>query len=245
MQKSVNLVKKEILEFNKSGMKPLVESSIAGSGPKRLKLEGTAIVCDVEGINGRVYPTSVMAREAKKLTENFIKYGDLLGELNHPPVDEEGNSRKLPVTELDYTKVCHIIESLHMVGNELRIKSRVIEKHPCGAIIKTLVEEGVPVGVSLRGLGSVYRHNGQNMVSDDYELITVDIVGRPSYGRDAMLHPIMESINSGKIPVINDIVDGAVKEFKREIDSIYSNPKTAKLTKTYSVAKLMEALKNA
>lgn len=241
----IQLDKPEILEFNKEGLKPLIESTLGSSKTKRLKLEGTAIVCDVEGINGRVYPTNIMDREAKKLTENFIRYGDLLGELNHPPVDEEGNSRKLPVTELDYTKVCHIIESLKMVGNELKLKSRVIEAHPCGFIIKTLVDEGVPVGVSLRGLGSVYRHNGQNIVSDDYELITVDIVGRPSYGRNAMLHAIMESANRGNIPTLNSFVENAVNEFKKEINHLVKTNSLNSVRSTYSVQKLMESLRNA
>lgn len=200
-------------------MKPIYESLVgAVNKPKRLKLEGTAIVCDEPGINGRTYTTRLMSREANKYTNNYIKYANSLGELNHPPVDEEGNARLLPVTEINLSKVSHIIEELYMLNNHMKIKFRIIEGHPCGAMLKALVDDGIPVGVSLRGLGSVYNQSGKNIVADDYELITIDVVGRPSYGKAAMMHSVMESINDKKIPLLTEAVESAVNEFKNEID---------------------------
>ena len=225
-----------------SAMKVMYES--VGSlevGGKKLKLEGIAIVCDSPGINGRTYPTSLMARESKKFTQNYIRTANSLGELNHPPVDDEGNARLLPVTEINLEKACHLIEKLEMQGNNMIIKSRVITAHPCGAIIKALSDDGIPVGNSLRGLGSVYRDGGRNIVADDYDLITVDIVGRPSYGNNAMLHSITEAVNSHKIPLLTEAVEYAVKEFRSEIDSSVRN-NTIKATAYYSINKLLESL---
>lgn len=224
-----------------SSLKPIYEAISAEPMSKRLKLEGTAIVCDEPGINGRTYTSRLMGREANKYTNNYIKIANSLGELNHPPVDEEGNARHLPVTEINLEKVCHIIEKLEMQGNKMIIKSRVIEKHPCGAIVKVLVDDGIPVGNSLRGLGSVYREGGSNFVADDYELITIDVVGRPSYGNNAMLHSLVEAVNSHKIPLLTEAVEYAVKEFRSEIDSaVRSN--TLKQTSYYSLNKLLESL---
>ena len=235
--------KLSLVEYNKecAQMKPMYEAIGSDLPGKRVKLEGVAILCDTPGINQRTYSSRLMAREARKFTENYIKNANSLGELNHPPVDEEGNARLLPVTEINLEKVCHIIEKLEMRGNEMIIKSRVIDKHPCGAIIKVLVDDGIPVGNSLRGLGSVYREGGNNLVADDYELITVDIVGRPSYGKSAMLHSIVEAVDSHKIPLLTEAVEYAVKEFRSEIDSaVRSN--TLQKTSYYSVNKLLESL---
>lgn len=236
--------KLKLQEYSKevSTLSPMYESiglDSPGTPGKRLKLEGVAIVCDTPGINGRTYTSRLMSRECTKYTNNYIKTANSLGELNHPPVDEEGNSILLPVTEINLEKVCHIIEKLEMRGNKMYIKSRVIEKHPCGAIIKVLVDDNIPVGNSLRGLGSVYREGGHTYVADDYELITVDVVGRPSYGNNAMLHSLTEAINSHKIPLLTEAVEIAVKEFRSEIDTAYSNH-TFKPTAYYSLNKLLE-----
>jgi len=130
-----------------------------------------------------------------------------------------------------------------MVGDEMKIKSRVITDLPCGAIIAALVKNGIPVGNSLRGLGSVYKMNGRLYVADDYELITIDIVGRPSYGKPAMLHAITEAVNSHQIPLLTEAVEKAVKEFKREIDYNTKKNNITMETEYHSINKLLEALK--
>lgn len=225
-----------------ANMKPLYESAINNpSAGKRLKLQGTAIVCDVPGINGRTYTTRLMSREAKKFTDNYIRKLKSLGELNHPPTDEEGNARWLPVTEINIEKVSHIIEELYMQGNEMKIKMRIIEDMPCGKLVSILSKDGIPLGVSLRGLGLVYRNNGRNEVADDYELITVDIVGRPSYGDNAMMQSVMEAVNSKKIPVLTEAVDIALREFKEEIDYGVRN-NILESTQYFSINKLLNKL---
>ncbi len=223
-------------------LKPVFES-VFDSNEKRLKLEGTAIICEVEGINGRIYSSDHMDRQAKKFTKNYIETFNSLGELNHPAVTSEGEHILLPVTEINLEKACHLIEKLYMVGDEMKIKSRVITDLPCGAIIAALVKNGIPVGNSLRGLGSVYKMNGRLYVADDYELITIDIVGRPSYGKPAMLHAITEAVNSHQIPLLTEAVEKAVKEFKREIDYNTKKNNITMETEYHSINKLLEALK--
>lgn len=224
-------------------LKPVFES-VLGTNEKRLKLEGTAILCEVEGINGRVYSSRHMDNQAKKFTKKYIETFNSLGELNHPAVDSEGEHLLLPVTEINLEKVCHLIEKLYMVGDEMKIKSRVIVDLPCGAIIAALVKNGIPVGNSLRGLGSVYKSNGRMYVADDYELITIDIVGRPSYGKPAMLHAITEAVNSKEIPILKESVEKAVNEFRAEVDYNTRRNNINLRTEYYSINKLMEALKN-
>lgn len=223
-------------------LKPVFES-VFDSNEKRLKLEGTAIICEVEGINGRIYSSSHMDHQAKKFTKNYIETFNSLGELNHPAVTSEGEHILLPVTEINLEKACHLIEKLYMVGDEMKIKSRVITDLPCGAIIAALVKNGIPVGNSLRGLGSVYKMNGRLYVADDYELITIDIVGRPSYGKPAMLHAITEAVNSHQIPLITEAVEKAVREFKREVDYNTKRNNITIETEYHSISKLLEALK--
>jgi len=227
---------------------PIYESIGTMPGVKRLKMKGTAIVCDEAGINGRTYPTRLMSRECNNYNENYIKTFNALGELNHPPVDDEGNPKLLPVTEINLEKVSHIIEELKMVGNRMMIKFRVIEKHPCGAILKILADEGIPIGVSLRGLGSVYRDGGRNIVSDDYELITIDAVGRPSYGKDAMMQAVMEATSPSKKILTESVngyyrplVESAIAEFRNEVDmSVKAG--TLMQTQYYSLNKLLNTI---
>jgi hypothetical protein len=226
-------------------LKPVFESVINGvldPNEKRLKLEGTAIVCEVEGINGRIYSSHHMDKQARHFTKKYIETFNSLGELNHPAVNSEGDHINLPVTEINLEKACHLIEKLYMIGDELKIKSRVITDLPCGAIIASLVKNGIPVGNSLRGLGSVYKANGRIYVADDYELITVDIVGRPSYGKAAMLQSITESVNSHDIPLLTEAVDKAVREFRSEVDYLTRHNKVTPMTEYYSIKKLYEAI---
>ncbi|MFA5404322.1 MAG: hypothetical protein WC358_05260 [Ignavibacteria bacterium] len=223
-------------------LQPIYEN-VFGGHEKRLKLEGTAILCEVEGINGRIYTSSHMDNQAKKYTKNYIETFNSLGELNHPAVTSEGEHILLPVTEINLEKACHLIEKLYMVGDELKIKSRVITDLPCGAIIAALVKNGIPVGNSLRGLGSIYKMNGKLYVADDYELITVDIVGRPSYGKSAMLHAITEAVNAHEIPLLTEAVEKAVREFKQEVDYNTKRHNVTMETSYHSINKLLEALK--
>jgi len=153
-----------------------------GKGPeKKMFIEGIFLQGDICNRNGRMYPISTLAREVKRYTENFILKGRALGELGHP----DG-----PTVNLD--RVSHKIISLEQVGNNFRGKAQLLET-PMGKIAKSLVGEGVCLGVSSRGVGSLRLTNeGHKIVGEDFMLATAaDIVADPS-APDAFVQGIME-----------------------------------------------------
>jgi len=190
------------------------ETSLSGKKTKRLKIFGTAVVCNRPGINGRSYPLNIMKREAARYTEKFIKGGRSSSELNHPRLNEKGEGKDYSVFEINLTKVCALIESLKFEGNNMLIKMRVVEEHPAGQMLKALVDAGLRPGVSLRGAGSVIETpQGHYEVTDDYRLITVDVVGNPSFDDDAMMNSVYESIKGGKMQILTEAMDIATRDF--------------------------------
>lgn len=190
------------------------ETNLSGKKIKRLKIYGTAVVCDRPGINGRAYPLDIMKREAQKYTEKYIKGGRSSSELNHPRLNEKGEGKDYSVFEINLTKVCCLIESLKFEGKSMLIKMRVVEEHPAGQMLKALIDAGLRPGVSLRGAGSVIETpQGHYEVTDDYRLITVDVVGNPSFDDDAIMDSMYESIKGGKIQILTESMDIATQEF--------------------------------
>ena len=127
-----------------------------------------------------MYPVNTLAREVDKYNESYIKAGRSLGELGHP----DG-----PTINLD--RVSHLITSLKQEGNNFVGKARILDT-PMGNIAKNLLDEGVRLGVSSRGLGSIKEENGIKIVADDFMLATAaDIVADPS-APDAFVNGIME-----------------------------------------------------
>jgi len=153
-----------------------------GKGPeKKMFIEGIFLQGDICNRNGRMYPMATLAREVQRYTENFILKGRALGELGHP----DG-----PTVNLD--RVSHKIICLERVGNNFRGKAQLLET-PMGKIAKSLVGEGVCLGVSSRGVGSLRLTNeGHKIVGEDFMLATAaDIVADPS-APDAFVQGIME-----------------------------------------------------
>lgn len=201
--------KKEILRelCENTILNPIYEAehNLTGEKVKVLKLFGTAVVCDRPGINGRSYPMSIMKREAKRYTDKYIRMGRSSSELNHPRLNEKGEGKDYSVFEINLAKVCCLIEQLWFEGNRMMIKLRVVESHPAGAMLKALVDAGLRPGVSLRGAGSVVKNSrGIWEVDDDYRLITVDVVGNPSFDDDAIMDSLYESIKGGKIQILTE-----------------------------------------
>jgi hypothetical protein len=189
------------------------ETSLTGEKVKVLKLVGTAVVCDKPGINGRSYPLKIMKREAERYTRKYIKNGRSFSELNHPRLNEKGEGKDYPVFEINLSKTCAIIEELSFKGDRMLIKLRVIEKHPAGASLKALVDAGLRPGVSLRGAGSTIKKSGFSEVADDYRLITIDVVGNPSFDDDAVMDSLYEGIQKGNVQILTEAVDMASREF--------------------------------
>ena len=148
---------------------------------KKMYIEGVFLQGNICNRNGRMYPLDTLSREVKRYDENFIQKGRALGELGHP----DG-----PTVNLD--RVSHKIVSLTCEGNNFKGKAQLLET-PMGKIAKSLIGEGVMLGVSSRGVGSFKMTNeGHKIVGEDFMLATAaDIVADPS-APDAFVQGIME-----------------------------------------------------
>jgi hypothetical protein len=154
---------------------------VEGKGDKKsLYITGPFLQAEITNRNGRCYSYNILEREVKKYNENYVKTGRALGELGHP----EG-----PTVNLH--RVSHMITSLIPEGNNFIGKAKILET-PMGGIAKNLLEGGVKLGVSSRGVGSLVERNGVKYVGDDFMLATAaDIVADPS-APDAFIQGIME-----------------------------------------------------
>ena len=148
---------------------------------KTLHIEGVFLQGGIKNRNGRMYPVETLSREVNRYCETFVNKGRALGELGHP----DG-----PTVNLD--RVSHKIVSLKQEGNNFVGKAKLLET-PMGKIAKSLLGEGVMLGVSSRGVGSLKEdRNGCKVVGEDFQLATAaDIVADPS-APDAFVNGIME-----------------------------------------------------
>ncbi len=151
------------------------------NGKKNLFIEGVFLQGEIKNRNGRMYPMQTLAREVGRYNENFVEKGRALGELGHP----DG-----PTVNLD--RVSHKIVSLKEDGNNFIGKAKILST-PMGKIASNLLGEGVKLGVSSRGVGSLNKTNeGYSIVGEDFTLATAaDIVADPS-APDAFVDGIME-----------------------------------------------------
>ena len=149
-------------------------------GTKSVYIEGIFMQAEKPNRNGRIYGKGIMEREVQKYQE-LINEKRSLGELGHPPNPS-----------INLNQVSHMITGLKFEGNDIYGKAKILDT-PMGRIAKNFIEEGVRLGVSSRGLGSVkLNKEGVNEVQDDFHLATVDIVADPS-APDAFVQGIMES----------------------------------------------------
>ena len=148
---------------------------------KKLYIEGVFLQGEIKNRNGRMYPIDTLSREVGRYCENFVNKGRALGELGHP----DG-----PTVNLD--RVSHKITSLVQEGNNFKGKAQILST-PMGKIASSLLDEGVCLGVSSRGVGSLRMTNeGHKIVGEDFQLATAaDIVADPS-APDAFVNGIME-----------------------------------------------------
>jgi hypothetical protein len=193
---------KLMAEFNDQRLNFLSEAKEKGG--KNHFIEGVFMQSEAKNRNGRVYPKMVMEKAVDRYVTEQVNTGRAVGELNHP----EG-----PSINLD--KVSHIIESLNWVGNDVVGKARILET-PMGNIVKGLLDGGVRLGVSTRGMGSLEERNGVMYVKDDFHLSTVDIVQDPS-APTAFVNGIMEGVewvwNNGVIQ--SQVIEKMETEIKK------------------------------
>ena len=151
------------------------------SGGKNYFIEGIFMQSETKNRNGRIYPKSILQKEAKRYTTEFIKKKRAFGELGHP----DG-----PTVNLE--RVSHMIEELEEVDQNFMGRAKILDT-PYGKIVKNLIDEGAQLGVSSRGMGSLKPgRNGISEVQGDFYLATAaDIVADPS-APDAFVAGIME-----------------------------------------------------
>ena len=150
------------------------------NGKKDYKIKGVFLQSNIKNRNGRIYPKEILAKEVTRYNKEFINKKRAFGELGHP----DG-----PTVNLE--RVSHMITSLKPEGKNFIGEAKVMDT-PYGKIVKNLIDEGAQLGVSSRGMGSIVRMNGRNVVGKDFYLATAaDIVADPS-APDAFVEGIME-----------------------------------------------------
>ena len=185
-----------------------IEYIVEGKG-KQQYIKGVFMQSDVKNQNGRIYPFPVLQREVKNYSKKFVQEGRALGELGHPMG---------PTINLD--RVSHLITELYEDGKNFVGKAKIMDT-PNGKIVKNLLESGVKLGVSSRGLGTVKTNkSGVNEVQKDFVLSTVDIVADPS-APAAFVNGIMEGKEFS--------VTGEVEDYiKKDVHSTHSRELDAK-----------------
>ncbi len=171
---------KLIAEYTDDKLEVLTEAK--KDGGKKYIIEGVFMSAEQKNRNGRIYPKAVMEKAVDRYSEDQVAKGRAVGELNHP----EG-----PTVNLD--KVSHKIESLDWKGNDVVGKATVLDT-PMGKIVQGLLDGGVQLGVSTRGMGSLQRGNDAMVVKDDFMLNAVDIVQDPS-APSAFVNGVMEGVD--------------------------------------------------
>jgi len=151
------------------------------NGKKCFYITGPFLQGDIKNRNGRIYESRILAKEVQRYNENFIQRNRALGELGHP----DG-----PTVNLD--RVSHNITELYQDGSNFIGKAKILNT-PMGKIASGLLGDGVQLGVSSRGMGSLVQREGVNYVGEDFHLATAaDIVADPS-APDAFVNGILES----------------------------------------------------
>lgn len=171
---------KLITEYRENDIEFFVEAK--DNGPKRYAIEGIFAQAESQNRNGRIYPMRVMESAVNKYVTDQVRNKRSVGELNHPDS---------PTVNLD--RVSHLITDLRFEKNDVVGKAYILET-PMGQIVKGLVDGGVKLGVSTRGMGSLMREGTRTIVADDYVLNTVDIVQDPS-AQGAFVNGILEGVN--------------------------------------------------
>ena len=217
---------KLIAEYTENNLEILTEADEKGN--KKYAIEGIFMQAEAKNRNGRIYPKPVMENALNKYNTEQVTKGRAVGELNHP----DG-----PTVNLD--KVSHKIESLKWQGNDVVGKATILET-PMGKIVQGLLDGGVHLGVSTRGMGSLERRGNAMYVKEDFLLNAVDIVQDPS-APSAFVNGVMEGVewvwNNGIIEAKHieqmeteikkaprtDLYETQVREFKNFLSLLKSN----------------------
>lgn len=202
-----------LIEENFENVEALVESV---GGKKKTYLSGVFMEAETKNRNGRIYETSDLQAAVDKINESAKLKRHILGHCDHPSH-----------LEIRLEDVAMKLTEAKMVNNQVMCKAEILENHPKGQILKSLIESDVSIGVSSRGSGQVNESNGR---VSNFNFITVDAVATPSC-RSAYPESVMEQLQMYKRgDVVNDLAEAVIHdnmaqryfqmEMKKFIDSI-------------------------
>lgn len=155
---------------------------VEGTGDARkIYIEGVFAQAEKKNRNGRIYPREIMESAVNKYINEFVQPRRAMGELSHP--------ENRPMVKPEFAS--HLIQSLRFEGNDVMGKALVLNT-PQGNVLRGLLEGGVQMGVSTRGLGSIEERAGTTYVKNDYAMTAIDAVGDPS-GIDCWVNALHES----------------------------------------------------
>jgi hypothetical protein len=186
------------------------EEQVNKDSAKSLFIKGPYMMAEGVNRNKRFYPRDELEREVASYNENFVKPGRAMGELNHPSS-----------ADVDLERACHMVTELTQDGNVFYGKSKVLTT-PCGQIVRSLVNDGVKVGMSSRALGTLEESSEYNTVRN-MKLVAIDCVADPSYPK-AFVNGILESkqwvlAEDGKYEEIYDKFEKSVAKLpKKEVE---------------------------
>lgn len=192
----------------------LIKEDVAGSPNKSYFIEGVFMQSDCVNRNKRRYPKDILSREVDRYVREHVNNRRAFGELTHPNEPS-----------INMERVSHIIESLRFEGSDVIGRAKIIDT-PYGKIVKTFMDEGVKLGVSSRGLGSVESDGGVSVVKEDFYLVTAaDIVADPS-APDAFVENIMEKyewvLRDGEWQKAKSQIFEAKKVDRKEVERVLS-----------------------
>lgn len=174
------------------------EANLKTSTPSSLYIKGPYMGANLVNKNKRMYPIDELRREVGRYVTEMVTPGRAMGELNHPQS-----------VDVNLERACHLITELYEDGDIIYGKSKVLTT-PCGNIVRSLINDGVKVGMSSRALGTLEEGSSCNVVRN-MRLVAIDCVSDPSYSS-----AIMQSIMENKQWIVND--DGKFQEIADELD---------------------------
>jgi len=188
-----------------------IEEEVDRNSPSNLYIKGPYMMAEDVNRNNRMYPLDELVREAKRYNEEMVIPGRAMGELNHPTT-----------ADVDLERACHMVTELTQDGNVFYGKSKVLST-PCGQIVRSLINDGVKVGMSSRALGTLEEGSEHNVVKN-MKLVAVDCVADPSYPK-AFVNGILESkqwvlVDDNKYEEVYENFEKSLQRLpKKEIDT--------------------------
>jgi hypothetical protein len=198
-----NNVYKLLVEEPTYEVKYLIEEQNRNA-PSNMYIKGPFLMANEANRNKRVYPLEEMVREVSRYDKEMIKQNRATGELNHPQSPE-----------INLERACHMVTELTQDGNIFTGKSKILST-PVGQVVRSLIMDGVKLGVSSRALGRVDSNKGVNMVSD-FRLVAVDVVADPSVPT-AFVNGILES--KQWVLMDNGEFEPVYENFERKISNL-------------------------